>query len=90
VIFAAIAALFVSMSMLIFRGIVGPTASDRILAANSFGTNIVVFIVLVGHFRGTVFFLDVALIYVLINFVSTIAFLRYFEFRKVEGQREEP
>lgn len=81
----AIIAVLVSLIMVIIRGILGPTVFDRILAANLFGTKIVVFIVLLGHFIGTEFFIDVALIYALINFITTIALLRYF---KYEGQEE--
>jgi multicomponent Na+:H+ antiporter subunit F len=76
----AILAILVSMFMVIIRGILGPTVFDRILAANLFGTKIVVFIVLLGHFMDTEFYLDVALTYALINFITTIALLRYFRF----------
>ncbi len=79
-----ILSLLVSMFMVIVRGILGPTAFDRILAANLFGTKIVVFIVLLGHFMETEFFLDVAITYALINFITTIALLRYFKFESVE------
>ena len=81
---AIIAGLLVSMFMVIIRGIVGVTNFDRILAANVFGTNIVVFIVVVGHFMGTEFFLDIAITYALINFITTIAFLRYFKYKEDE------
>lgn len=78
-------AVLVSMFMVIVRGILGPTAFDRILAANLFGSKIVVFIVLVGHLMKTEFFLDVALTYALINFITTIALLRYFKFEDSKG-----
>lgn len=80
----AIIAILVSLIMVIIRGILGPTVFDRILAANLFGTKIVVFIVLLGHFIKTEFFLDVALTYALINFVTTIALLRYFKYEEQE------
>jgi multicomponent Na+:H+ antiporter subunit F len=77
---AAILGVLVCMTMVIIRGIVGPSIFDRILAANLFGTNIVVFIVMIGHFMGTEFFLDIAITYALINFITTIALLRYFKY----------
>lgn len=80
-----ILSVLVSIIMVIIRGILGSTVFDRILAANLFGTKIVVFIVLIGHYMGTEFFLDVALIYALINFISTIALLRYFKYEGHEG-----
>ena len=80
-----ILSVLVSIIMVIIRGILGSTVFDRILAANLFGTKIVVFIVLIGPYMGTEFFLDVALIYALINFISTIALLRYFKYEGHEG-----
>ncbi len=79
---AAMAGLLASMAMAVIRGIVGPTTFDRILAVNMFGTNIVVFIAFLGHVMGTEFFLDISMIYALTNFVTTVAFLRYFKYRK--------
>jgi multicomponent Na+:H+ antiporter subunit F len=79
---AAIIAMLVSIIMVVIRGILGPTIFDRILSANLFGTNIIVLIVLMGHYMGTDFFLDIALTYALINFVSTIALLRYFKYEE--------
>lgn len=83
-ILGAMFAIFVSMLLLIIRGVVGPTAFDRIIAVNSFGTNVVVFIVLLGFYKGTEYFIDIAMTYALINFIATIAILRYFQYRKVE------
>jgi multicomponent Na+:H+ antiporter subunit F len=77
---AAIFGILASMAMVIIRGIVGSTAFDRILAANLFGTNVVVLIVLIGHLRVTEFFIDVALTYGLVNFITTLALLRYFKY----------
>jgi len=75
----AILGIIASIFMVTIRAIVGNTQFDRILAGNVFGTNIVVLIALLGHYMDTVFFIDIALTYALINFIATIAFLRYFE-----------
>lgn len=80
-----IIAVLVSMGMVIVRSIIGRTTFDRVLAVNSFGTNIVVLIALMGHLMNTVFFLDIAITYALINFVTTIALLRYFTYKSEEG-----
>jgi multicomponent Na+:H+ antiporter subunit F len=74
------AALLVVMLLLIARGVVGPTVFDRILIANSFGTVTVIFIVILGEFVGTPYFVDIAITYALINFITTIALLRYFKY----------
>jgi multicomponent Na+:H+ antiporter subunit F len=83
---AGIIAVIVSMAFVMIRAMLGQTVFDRILAANSFGTNVVVLVALIGAFMGTDFFLDIALTYGLINFITTIAFLRYFEFSATEEE----
>lgn len=70
--------LFISIFMLVIRAVMGKTVFDRILAVNSIGTNVILLIVLLSIVFDTEFFIDVAIIYALINFISTIAFLRYF------------
>lgn len=82
VITIAILGILLSMALLMVRAFIGKSYFDRILAVNSFGTHIVVLIVLMGFFKKTEFFIDIALIYGLINFITTVAFLRYFKFRR--------
>ena len=68
------------------RVISGPTLMDRILGVNVIGTKTIVLLALVGFVYGRPgFFLDIALAYALINFIATVAILRYFEDR---GRRE--
>lgn len=78
---AAMVAILVSMGLILIRCIAGPTVYDRILAVNAFGTHTVVAIAVLGVITNTVFFLDVALTYGLINFISTVAMLRYFKYK---------
>lgn len=72
--------IFVVMCMAIARAIAGPTLYDRILAVNMFGTKTVLLIAVLGFLAGRPDFLDIALIYALINFIAVIAVLRYFEY----------
>lgn len=74
---AATMAILVVMIMAIARTIVGPTLYDRILAVNMFGTKTVLLISLLGFVMGRPQFLDIAIVYALINFISVIAVLRY-------------
>ncbi len=76
---AAIVALLISMILILVRAFAGPTLFDRLLAVNSFGTKIILLIAIYGFFTGRPDFLDLALIYSLINFVGTIAALKFFE-----------
>ena len=73
-------ALIVVMAMAIARSLLGPTIYDRILAVNLFGTKTVLLIAVVSYIFGRPDFLDIALIYALINFISVIAVLRFFEY----------
>ena len=78
---AALIAVLVAMAIALLRALLGPTAYDRILAANSFGTKTVLFIAVVGFAMGRPEFLDIALVYALINFIGTVAVLKFMHFR---------
>lgn len=65
--------------LLVYRAIIGPTVYDRALAVNIIGTKTVVLLALIGFIYERPFFLDIALVYALINFIATIAFLKYME-----------
>ncbi len=79
----AIFALFIAMVLVLVRLYAGPTLYDRVLAVNSFGTHTVLFIGVIGFLTGRPDFLDIALLYALINFVGTIAILKYFRYRAI-------
>jgi len=74
---AAIIATLVVMILGIIRGVVGPTLYDRILAVNMFGTKTVLLISLLGFAMGRPDFLDIAIVYALINFISIIGVLHF-------------
>lgn len=76
-------ALFIGMILVLYRLYNGPTVYDRVLAVNSFGTHTVLFIGVVGFLAGRPDFLDIALLYALINFVGTIAVLKFFRYRSI-------
>lgn len=81
--FAAIILIFLAMAMTLIRLFRGPSVYDRVLAANAFGTFTVLFIGVLGFLRDRPDFLDIALLYALINFVSTIAILKFFRYRAI-------
>ena len=72
-------ALLVTMVLTLVRALAGPSLFDRLLAVNSFGTKTVLLIAVYGFLTGRPDFLDIALVYALINFVGTIAVLKLFE-----------
>lgn len=78
---AAAAAVLVAMALAIIRALLGPTVYDRILAVNVFGTKTVLLIAVAGFLAGRPDFLDLALVYALINFIGVIAMLKFVHFR---------
>lgn len=85
---AALIAMMIVMLMLIIRACLGPTLYDRILAINTFGTVTVLTLAILGFFMGRPDFLDIALLYALINFIGTIAVLKIYRFGNLGGQDE--
>ena len=70
---AAIVALLITLALTLTRAFLGPSIYDRILAVNSFGTKTVLLIVVGGHALGWFCYVDIALMYALVNFVGTLA-----------------
>lgn len=62
---------------LLYRVVQGPTNQDRIVAINVVGTNTVIVIALVSIALGEFGYLDVALVYTLLNFVMSIAVSKF-------------
>lgn len=101
---ATLIAVLVGVLMVLPRAIRGPTALDRILAVNVVGTKTIVILALLGFlgvehgiaegadgddYSRAGFFLDIALAYALINFIATIAILRYIEIRARRRREQE-
>jgi len=84
-----ILAVMVTMFMALVRAFMGPTEYDRMLATNMFGTKTVLLITAGGHALGWTGYLDVALLYAMVNFVSTIAVMRFFEYREKRSDAAE-
>ena len=81
---AASAALAIALVLMLCRALMGPTLYDRVLAVNSFGTKTVLMLALLGYLMGRPDFLDIAILYALINFVATIAILKFFRYRSFQ------
>lgn len=77
---ACLLALLVTMILCVARAALGPTVFDRILAANAFGTQTVLLIAVAGFFSGRPDFLDLALVYALMNFIGMIAVVKFVRF----------
>jgi multicomponent Na+:H+ antiporter subunit F len=75
---AAALLLLATLALLLVRAIKGPTVFDRLLASNTTGTVAVLLLAVIGFLTGRPDFLDLALVYGLLNIVGTIAVLKFF------------
>jgi multicomponent Na+:H+ antiporter subunit F len=69
-----------TMVLTLVRAFLGPTVYDRVLAANMFGTKTVLLIAVAGFLTGRPEWLDLAILYALMNFIGMIALLRFSKF----------
>lgn len=69
--------------LVLVRAFKGPTTYDRVLAVNTMGTKTVVFMVLLGFIFRRPDFLDIALLYGMLNFITTIAILKFVKKRRL-------
>ncbi|MEX0582461.1 MAG: monovalent cation/H+ antiporter complex subunit F [Sneathiella sp.] len=83
-------AVLVSIALALARAIIGPTSYDRILSVNAIGTKTVLLIGVMGFLGGRPDFLDLALVYALVNFIGTLAVLKYFKFGTLRGTLSKP
>ncbi len=86
----ATAAILISMAMLLIRATRGPTVYDRILALNSFGTKTVLLIAVLNFLTDRPEFLDLALVYAMMNFISTIAVMKFCRFDSLAASMDQP
>lgn len=77
---AAALALLVSLSLAVVRACLGPTVFDRAQAANTVGTCAMLLLAVIGFLTGRPEFLDLAIVYGLLNVIGTIAVLKYFRY----------
>ena len=75
------------LSFLVFlsliRVVFGPAIFNRIVAINEVGTKTVVILALIGMIHGRVeMFVDISLVYALLNFIGTLAAAKYLEVKE--------
>jgi multicomponent Na+:H+ antiporter subunit F len=75
---AVLLAVLVTMVLLLVRAFKGPSAYDRMLATNMFGTKTVLLIAVGGYALDWESYADIALLYAMVNFVGTIAVMHFF------------
>lgn len=89
----AIIAVLIALSLTVARALMGPTAFDRLLAANTIGNMAVMLLALFGFMTGRpIMFLDIGLTYALLNMIGTLAVLKFFRYGALgyDHRAEEP
>lgn len=76
--------LLFAMLLILLRAAFAAQIFDQVLAINTFGTITILLIIVIGVLSGRDYFIDIALLYALVNFVGMIALLRLFN-RKGQG-----
>ena len=89
---AAMAAVLVSLALAVWRALAGPTVFDRLLAANAVGTGTILVLALYGFLTERPEFLDIGILYALLNMIGTLAVLKFFRYGGLgyRGEDEEP
>lgn len=87
--YAAMAAIMITSLLALLRATLGPTVFDRILAVNMFGTKTVLLIAVIGYLTKRPDFLDLALLYALMNFIGMVCILKYFNYDSLADTDDE-
>ncbi len=82
----AAGAILIALALTLIRIFRGPDAPDRVLGANAFGVLIVLLICVYQFIAGRPDFLDLALLYVLLNFIVSAALLWFFHAADLKGE----
>ena len=70
-------AISVSILLNLYRLVVGPDVTDRILALDTMVINAIGLIVLGRHRLGTAMYFEAALLFAMVGFLSTVAFCKF-------------
>jgi len=73
----AIAAFSLGLLLNLWRVVVGPTNSDRILALDTMVINAIALLILLGIWLGSAMFFEVSMLFALVGFVSTVSYCRF-------------
>ena len=85
----SVLAILASLALAVARAVVGPTAFDRLLAANSIGTSAILLLALFGFLTNRPEFLDIGLTYALLNVIGTLAVLKFFRYGGLGHAQDE-
>ncbi|MCG6204643.1 K+/H+ antiporter subunit F [Rhodopseudomonas sp. HC1] len=73
----AVSIIAVAALMNLYRLAKGPDVLDRILTLETLVTNTIGLVVVIGIWYGTSLYFEIALLFVAVGFLSTVAFCKY-------------
>ena len=71
--------LILSIVFCIIRVFKGPTAPDRVVGLDTINTLVIVGMIIYGIASGSVIYIDVAIVYALLSYISTLFIAKYLE-----------
>ncbi|KYK30168.1 cation:proton antiporter [Thermoplasmatales archaeon SG8-52-1] len=71
--------LLLSIVLVIIRVFKGPTAPDRVVGLDTINTIVIVSMIVFGAATKNVIYIDVAIIYALLSYISTLYIAKYLE-----------
>ena len=71
--------LFFAVLMAIIRVVKGPTAADRAVGLDTINTIVIVSMIIFGLYARSVIYIDVAIVYALLSYISTLFIAKYLE-----------
>lgn len=86
----AVAAMLLTLTGALALALRGPGLFDRALAVNTAGTVAVLLLALIGFLTGRPDFLDIAIVYGLLNVIGTVAVLKFFRYGDLGEPGPEP
>lgn len=69
--------LILTIFLCFYRVVFGPGVENRLIAVNTVGTKTIILLVVIGFIYERPIFIDISIIYAMINFIATLAIAKY-------------
>jgi multicomponent Na+:H+ antiporter subunit F len=69
--------LTMTIFLCLYRVLYGPGVENRLIAVNTVGTKTIILLVIIGYLYARPIFVDISIVYAMINFIATLAIAKY-------------
>ncbi|MDG6256668.1 MAG: cation:proton antiporter [Methanomicrobiaceae archaeon] len=69
--------LILTIFLCLYRVLYGPGVENRLIAVNTVGTKTIILLVIIGFLYERPIFMDISIVYAMINFIATLAIAKY-------------